>query len=470
MRVAASVLATLLVVLCTSVLLDLPLIHPPRRISEKVEKRKSPTGESTEKKGHLYIHVGPSKTATTTLQTDLTKFVKVLEKENHYYLGRWYQHDENESLRWYQHDKNESLHQRVQWETLQALEPALDHRHTPCTLSPRSDCLLEFKTKLDESYNSTIAHIQQQQDASKRSATLTFVMSSERLSNCWTSPEDYEAIRDTLSEDWDVTIVVSYRRFYSFIRSSKFQMDRVDRDGGKFGKKRLWPKSGGSHLNGYFNVKNGQLRKFHVFTDTAVENAKKYLPVKMFYPFNYDTASDALINSTESVLTKFLCNILPHANDACSLSREIDANATTKMLNPRTDEDDMLYDTIATKASDADLFNTTHYSRPEVRKAVRRFNEEELQQGIIDLDLDCPSDVQLLSLLEKSLMFEYKYAPDLAKDPRNINKHLADFHALVEKRAFCWVDTDKILERTEWKNFFSSNFAHPPQTKGTDGS
>lgn len=48
----------------------------------------SDDGESKEQKPYFILHVGPPKTATTTLQTEMTKYGEQLDRDNYVYLGQ----------------------------------------------------------------------------------------------------------------------------------------------------------------------------------------------------------------------------------------------------------------------------------------------------------------------------------------------------------------------------------------------
>jgi len=159
--------------------------------------------EVEQAKPHLVLHVGPSKTGTTSLQTDLTRFQDrgYLAADNYFYAGRYYHPFYNEK----------GILQ-VNKTTSPLLDEARGMLQKECTLSPRSRCCAEFKRQLDE----------------YRRLGLNVILSDEAFNHFWLSPADYHAIREALQDEWDVVVVVGYRRFYEWIASYKYQRDRLD--------------------------------------------------------------------------------------------------------------------------------------------------------------------------------------------------------------------------------------------------
>jgi len=160
--------------------------------------------DSAKIKPRLIFHVGPPKTGTTSLQFDLTHMQDVLAVDNYTYAGRQYE--------LYYDDKGRLIVNR----TMPSLLMEAREMFQSCTLVPRSRCCAKFHHRLDD-------YQRRQQNV---------ILSDESLNTnpFWKSPEDYQAMKKALQDDWNIVVVVGYRRFYEWIMSLKFQQDRLDQN------------------------------------------------------------------------------------------------------------------------------------------------------------------------------------------------------------------------------------------------
>ena len=158
--------------------------------------------DSAKPKPHLIFHVGPPKTGTTSLQFDLTHMQDVLAVDNYTYAGRQYQP--------YYNDKGRLVVDR----TMPSLLMEAREMFQSCTLVPRSRCCAKFRRRLD--------------DYQRRQQNVILSDESLNTNHFWQSPEDYQAMKKALQDDWNIVVVVGYRRFYEWIMSLKFQQDRLD--------------------------------------------------------------------------------------------------------------------------------------------------------------------------------------------------------------------------------------------------
>jgi len=159
---------------------------------------------ATTNKPRLILHVGPSKSATTSLQTDLTSVQRDLEADGYSYAGRYYNPYTNITSGEYFLNRSETT-------LLTAAHTMLKH----CELEPRVECCRNFSAELR-----AYSHAKKQRN---------IILSEEPFGNQWQHHEDWEAIRDAIQDDWDVTVVVGYRRFYAWLPSARYQRERTDR-------------------------------------------------------------------------------------------------------------------------------------------------------------------------------------------------------------------------------------------------
>jgi len=180
------------------------------------------------------------------------------------------------------------------------------------------------------------------------------------------------------------------------------------------------------------------------FTDAAVANARDSFPIEILslYEESFD--------STRSV---FLCHILKDANAACKTSLRYDAHKEEAPLNSRATKTSFFYDAIATAAAARGLLNTTLSTRRQATAVIKQHHETHLGLTAMDFDLICPSATELEALLHYSLQLEAEILSDsfVAME----EEHVAGFQRMVAAKAYCWVDTNAVLKRTEWKEFFA---------------
>jgi len=366
-----------------------------------------------DRKPHLVIHVGPSKTATTSLQTSLTQFQDYLAADNYTYSGRYYSPF---------NDERGNLHLNPKVSPL--LKETTDMlKKRKCSLNPRSLCCSSFKTMLDE-YKDRGQNV---------------IISEEAINHIWVRPTDYVAVQEALQDEWRVTVVVGYRRFYEWLPSYKYQQDRLDH---KVPWKTEWPGQGGRPLEGLFPNYFRHWRQLFSYTDSALNNIGVTFPVKLLN-----------LHDETSVRSNFLCNIVPDAPTSCKESLDRDQRGAETTINTRSETSSFFYDTIAIAAAQTALVDVNKWRRGEVVKAIQIHNEEVLNCTVLDLELDCPSEQQLKEFLQLSLDLEKNLMPALFSTGEV--EHRAAFYRKVEAKAFCWVDAEAVLNSERWKDFFS---------------
>lgn len=253
--------------------------------------------------------------------------------------------------------------------------------------------------------------------------------------------EDWVAIRDSIGNDFDVTVVVGYRRFYAWLPSAHFQRERSDRTGPR---KAYWLSDGGQAVEPLFpNWWNNWNSLFRYTTD-ILDAINGTFPVRIINLHNQEYRSP---------LTTLLCEILKGETEtACERSLKQDYVHT--VMNSRITSPSLYYDGIATAAAEQGLVNLQSWNRSYVRTMVRYYQEEELQLTPQDLALDCPSRDQLSALLNMSLDFEAKYMPAFLRHHKARDDHHTGFEKYVAQKVYCWVDTAAVLGQREWKQFF----------------
>lgn len=168
-------------------------------------------------------------------------------------------------------------------------------------------------------------------------------------------------------------------------------------------------------------------------SDYLIESIGKYFPYRIL---NFHGGK---------LRTNFLCDIVPNAPASCALSRSMDQFPEAK-ANP---EQTLFYDAIVTAAADKGWIDKTQYRRPDVAQGLRDYFEKMLKRSPTDLPQSCPPDSELEVLLEASIAKEKKLMPHLSEDD-----HRRAFHEAKMKQKFCWIDTERVLEQPELRNYF----------------
>lgn len=373
-------------------------------------------------KPRLILHVGPSKSATTSLQTDLTSVQAELETDGYLYAGRYYNPYTNNATGQYTLKRSES-----------SLLTSAHNMLLRCKLEPRVECCRNFSAELRR-----FPHSGKQRN---------IILSEEPFGNFWQNAEDWEAIRDAIGDDWDVTVVVGYRRFYAWLPSARFQHERTDRN---VARKGPWPAKGGLKIDPFFPEWWLNWRRFFSYTGSILDALNGTFPVRIINLHNEEHRSP---------LTILLCDILNgEAETACQRSLERDQDPT--VLNSRETLPSLYYDAIAVAAAEKGLVNMTAWTRPFVRAAIQSHHEDMLKLTPQDLVLDCPDISQLEALLGMSLQMEETYMPEFSQCPHHRVEHMDGFEAYVAQGVYCWVDTDVVLGQEAWKVFLSRYGKH----------
>ena len=375
-------------------------------------------------KNHLVFHVGPPRTGTTTLQTELTQLESFLLKDKYFYAGRYYHP--------FVGPRGNLVLNRTESDLLGIARTMLQRK--TCKLKPMKLCLGKFKKELEKYRGQNV------------------ILSDDIWGNMlgFRSWEEYQAIQDAVGDDWEVTIVVGYWPFFQWIRSTLSQYNRMDRPDRW---KNSWPGQGGGRKVRTLFPELYQHRNWYKagfpFVDSVVHNTKDRVHLRLMH----------LDQGDESLRTKFVCNMLPSAPKTCAESRRLDVNVGDSKMHVNENVRHFHYDILATRAAELQLIDTEQHSRPDIRNALHNFTENLLGKSHMQLNLSCPTRDQLYDLLQLTLDLEEEC---LGKEwaAKLETKTREDYRAEVADQVFCTVDADATLSKEPWKKFleqFSKN-------------
>lgn len=454
-------------------------------------------GVSQAKKPRLVIHIGPHKTATTSLQSDLTVFQDYLRKDNFVYIGRQYKPYENRMTGKF------ILNRRPDSPVLIALRHMFSSRNKLCQNSKdKTDCCADFLQILRDTYyfpyelesfasNST----KKRNDPDRRKLRPrgkfnqpppNLLISDEALLRIWniadsnTTAAMWKAMHETLTETWDVLIVSTYRRFYEWLPSAKAQKDKPTLEPWRA----EWPREDG----------NGGIPLQPLFPDISDSDAPNLSDIFAEWQ-GHHFLSDSVLNTIKSLQnldttkkfqlkifhtygkqrhrTNFLCKVLS-IKFSCRESRKRDKTERTETRlnaqkfsplklvisswNQQNNDPVELepplayYDVIATAAAEQRLIDTSVWRRQQVAEQLQKFDRDMHQKATelnmnhlnLALPLKCPTKQQLMKLLTLSMRIEAEYIPKLYIKG-HVDHQMSFQSKVASKFPYCWVDTDSIL-------------------------
>jgi len=272
---------------------------------------------------------------------------------------------------------------------------------------------------------------------------LNMIISEENLSFSDFNNSDWEEFLSHHKKIYNIQFVMYYRRYFDALPSWYNQQYKYR---GMYDKRlsRKWPSEGGvrpQSFPSYFdnrdwpnlihNMMDEDTGKYPAITLTVKHVIDKLsIPVRIG---NFHGKSDAVED--------FFCNILPNANHTCyevkMRSKAIRANGAE---NPQGINSDLF----AVAAKENGLLHP--------KNTLERFdlNAKILNEGLKNVPLSCLEGEKL----EEFRQFSYAAEEELM--PSMLDTHDEDFWKAVEKKKFCSVDTEKLILDERWIAFFKS--------------
>ena len=394
---------------------------------------------TTMKKPNLVIHLGPPKTATTSLQLDLTRLKEMLALDGYIYAGRYY---------------------CPKWNNVQQ-KTVLDRQEMPMmdilrTMFKPSHCR---KNKNDERLVECVQPFQEALEPFKNN-NKNIILSDEGYTLALGRPEYYQALQDALSDEWDIILVMGYRRFFEWLPSDMFQRYRMDKVKGDLNWKNHWP--GGGGIGGgqespgekvtllfpwYYK---GWKEMGHRYSDFVANNVGNNT-----FPLGILNLHD----DQKSVLTQFVCDILPDASRSCAESKKRDELGNVTTTNDAAGVLHVNYDMLTTGAAELGLVDTSRFERKDIRHALKNFTESELGKTHWDFELICPDQSQLDEFLNMSLELETRILGSSVAAAMESKSRTA-FWQDVKEHKFCEVDAEATLSKEPWKSYFAQFALH----------
>lgn len=406
---------------------------------------------ATSSKRQLIIHVGPPKTATTTIQEMLSmkEWQDLLLEDGFVYTGAFYKEDVNGKPYKRPHElhktlKNNACHQEMRKiRTRYNLEPEIDPISRERLMSAVRNALKNVDC---------VTSILQSLESYKTSGK-SLIISDETIKvRLW----DWLALHALLRDEWDITVIVGYRRFVQWLPSAKQQVERWKPMKNRSNK---WLEEGGNKIEPLFpsywrSIVQSPENMPYRFTDWVINSIK----VQVAENIKVKTMN---MHSGASIRTTFLCETLPMNTfrNACEASHKKDVQETLhgerRIANPTQSN---AYDQLTMEADAAGLIPKPRGKQPLRRRAVtlavQSYHETVLNGTLRDFPIVCPNRKDLISFLKQSIDLERQIIPEFHETDRGERQHRKDFWRDVDRKIYCDIDTTKILCDPKWINFF----------------
>jgi hypothetical protein len=385
----------------------------------------------------LILHVGPVKAGVEALHKELLVHKEALETDN-YVLS--------------QSMDTSGLHEACQHELnllRQAYPKQKKHKKKLPQVLAELPCWKTFLDALEPLKESDTSLIISDEQLSQQLMLDVYGIGAAVL--------DWITLRETIMMDWNVVVVVSYRRYYEWLPSAKAATEQVHLQQRSASPPRLarWP-----------GKENGMLLEplFPHFVQNAVQ--KLDVPytrriLDLYRPFASATKILNLYVPDQSVVTSFVCDVLEMATASCEASRKQDMTNGTALADPRTTaildtaaddawSDFQLFDELVTTAAARTLLRTKHVTRTAATATTQYYVEQHLKMRAHDLPLSCPDNEKLKKFLDESLKYERTLLPAFDKSAKKA--HEKGFEAMGNQ--FCSINMRAVLRQSHWRSFF----------------
>jgi len=367
----------------------------------------------------LIVHIGPSKTGTTTIQMDSRDFTDSLEMDNYIYAGK------------------------------RSVQTRLRRR-----LLANNDCLYKVRDYL---FNNRKNNGRCAMDIPCWKKRMKGVVSGNISKNIILSDEGYSYVAGLSSpqffnktynralqiayQDWDFFIVPTYRRYFEWVVSVTKQFNAANclvRGG--------WPHEDGKPcVKIWDSVDNLRRRKgTGRYSASFYQNIDATIPAWTEGGGRFTTLN---FHAKRHITSSFYCDIIKNTPHTClhSLNRTVGTHGKNRSVLSTA------CSIIVFQAAKIGLITNQTMNQTTQINASIILEEYILANGrtYSDLPLSCPNRKLLEDLLHKSLEFEEKMMPEFYRSPEGEKTHRQEFWYQADvKKIFCDVDVDQVLANT----------------------
>lgn len=453
----------------------------------------STLSSSSTNKRTLFLHVGPPKTGSTTLQCTLESYRLQLKQDNISYIGRPENCPPSVVIgRNIQHEFNIftkalvtdfSCHvQLLQWEK----EYNNNHNHnTSIDDINHNNNIISSLPSCWEPFISRLQYYKQNNQ--------NVIFSDEAMSNSLARTKEYRpglrypwiALKLLLkSMGWDVRILIVHRPLFDYLPS--VYVEKYKYGPGKIRLRRWFGNGLCPNYNGKQIPKPFDYPSYDITIQGLLEKDQILYPTpaqiyELFQQHGYSNDQIYLVDMMKRIIHKqsgleqdfiqyIICEIFPETIHTCNelvnnkirldkkdQSRSSTTSSTSPQLNPSLS---LHYDLIAVEACQLGILNGTIVSRGIAQTAIQYHQEVDLNLTSIDFPLICPSDEKLHEIFNVSLIHEQRLRQNRDNEVMNANeKNYDDYFwniVVKKKKKFCTVDSKMVVEDPKWIEYFAA--------------
>jgi hypothetical protein len=388
-----------------------PSLYPTPKAIEKIVVADNIDTTNTvqvqKTKQNLVLHIGPQKTGSTTLQDAWTEPFGML----------------SQSL-WQDHYRYRFIHPSSGFFNCDVGEHG---GYMNCEASPKLKGLIQ--TAKNDGQN--------------------LLLSDENLDERFP-----ETLRDVIDDnDWDVTVIVVYRRIHQWLHSWYDQINKttnkdakgnilLDRNGHPYRTEHtLWPDEGGVPIPSFFSW----YKEYTQYWDSS-ELVSKHRSIAFMNDYKPYFKNIVVHNMHQDgdLMTNFMCDSVPDAHHSCNLLKSL-----TKGLQRDNQSVSLDYDILAVTARENSILMTT-FKRQYVGSRIETFVKELNKQIPRVCDVDVVDEIRNWLLDSEQVMFSETWSEEQASD-LNLS-----FDSYLESEKICDIDFDRVFADEEWLDFFRS--------------
>lgn len=374
-------------------------------------------------KPYFVLHVGPPKTATTTIQCGLDELSAELAKDDSYFfMGKRCPRSNNE--------------------TMANGEAGIPGHHLMLGLNsanPNSRGYEKLKERME--YH--------------RARGNHMIFSIEAMSNHLEDRPETWKLFLSMFEGWNVRIVVAYRHYFDWIRSMYFQQHI----GKKYREK--WPEQKGLEHPSFHDFLGYHLERWERRTpsnDGHSWGQHLSLYAVRYFAEHFDDVWVFDLHQDGDVLTNFVCQMVPNASNTCRrLQTSSFIDVGVKRESHSFDADRLAFAAYSGGVLDKEIGRTA---------AVKAISTELEKTGVLSIasNMVCLTDSVASKFLNASLWFEREVLATVGSHGRAArvtfhrepSEHVEAFQEAIRRRKFCEVDTEVVLTLPHWKEFISA--------------
>lgn len=375
--------------------------------------------ERIRKKGEkprLFLHLGVQKTGTTTVQASFRLNARLLRLDGYNYIC---------------------------------------HATYPVQLDGPNNCLGNPENSCNEhqlSFDPNLLRFRTCLQRAAENPSVDAIYSGETfISDIVGTEHNWKLIQNEL-KDFDVTVVLTYRRLFEWLPSYFFQMHNP------------------VELQGDWDIVPEKLPTFPQWLHLSEEDADP-IRVSLARRWGLDVARGNLhpIESEIARIRPYFPNIVIHnMHDGDFVEKFyceiLSATNTCKKhvggdehRNPTVTHD---YAILALAARHRGMLrlSSEFVTREDVADAFKKYHKTVNES----FPLTCLSPLEEEELLDRSLQFEKRILSDSwYHSEHGESEHRAKFKSYVEKSKFCNVDTDRVFLDASWQTFFNETVFYP---------